>query len=157
MGIIRVYTETQYSQQPVLTPDCFECKKQVVVIDCPVTCDHNNTISQKMKYTFCTNYSSHFLVKSRRAAQDFMRAPSFYLSLFLVFPENTSFESFLSGFPRSFFRHFSLFPGKFGHFPTRRFAQSHFLFSESPLSFLSCQYTSPFPCQLLFPPYLATI
>lgn len=127
------------------------------MIDCPVTCDHNNTISQKMKYTFCTNYSSHFLVKSRGSAQDFMRSPSFYLSLFLVFPENTSFESFLSGVPRIFLRHFSLFSGKFGHFPPRRFAQSLFLFPERSLSFLSCQYTSPFSHGLLFPLCLVTM
>jgi len=66
-----------------------------------------------------------------------MRRPSFFSTIFLFFPENTSFESFLSRFFRISSLHVSLFSGDFGHFHSRRFAQSHFLFSESSLSFLS--------------------
>ena len=42
----------------------------------PVTCAYDNTISPKMKYTFCTNYFRRFPANRPRTTQDSFWIPS---------------------------------------------------------------------------------
>ena len=51
----------------------------------PVTCAYDNTISSKMKYTFCTNYFGHFLANHHLITQvlPVLLSPFFRIILFL--------------------------------------------------------------------------
>ncbi|HIY07005.1 MAG TPA: hypothetical protein H9844_08015 [Candidatus Evtepia faecigallinarum] len=95
----------------------------------PVTCDHNSTIFPKMKCTFCTNYSQHFLAKTRLATQVFLQiSPSCHVP-FSFFPEILGFVSLSTGFWAVSSLSFLKNPGGPRHFLSRRFAQLPFLLS----------------------------